>query len=131
MPTKKHIELDSGLACNLAAFDNSQVKRHEMLAKELFRRGEEIRELRNGYAFRFPAQAQWHLKIAEWVTLERLCCPFLTFDLKFDHEGGPIWLRLTGSGNVKEFLKTYFNQQADDVLAPYELSHANPSADDI
>ena len=36
---------------------------------------------------------------------ERLCCPFLDISLRFEREGGPLWLRLAGRKGVKEFIK--------------------------
>jgi hypothetical protein len=41
--------------------------------------------------------------VAEWIALERRCCPFFRFQLDVEGETGPVWLRLTGAG-VKEFL---------------------------
>jgi hypothetical protein len=54
-----------------------------------------VRELRNGYAFQFADPATVAL-VAEWAAGERACCPFFDIDLKFDREGGPFWLSLTG-----------------------------------
>jgi len=44
-------------------------------------------------------------KAAEFISLERLCCPFLRFSLEVEPEGGPIWLRLTGREGVKAFIR--------------------------
>ena len=42
---------------------------------------------------------------SEWIGLERQCCPFLSFELRWPSgEGGPS-LRLSGPTGVKEFLK--------------------------
>jgi hypothetical protein len=42
---------------------------------------------------------------AEFMTLERLCCPFLTLTLEVERERGPLWLTLTGREGVKPFLQ--------------------------
>jgi len=42
---------------------------------------------------------------AEFITLERLCCPFLTLALEVERERGPLWLKLTGREGVKPFLR--------------------------
>lgn len=42
-----------------------------------------------------------------FVVLERKCCPFLTFELVFEQEGGPIALRMRGPGGTKEFMAEY------------------------
>src|SRR5215471_8461622 len=46
---------------------------------------------------------------AEFITLERLCCPFYDFALESEREGGPVWLTLTGREGVKEFAKIEFD----------------------
>jgi len=45
------------------------------------------------------------LKAAEFISLEKLCCPFLAFRLDIDAEGGPVKLRLTGREGVKAFIR--------------------------
>ena len=42
---------------------------------------------------------------AEFIALERLCCPFLNFGLEIKAEGGPVWLRLSGREGVKAFIR--------------------------
>jgi hypothetical protein len=32
------------------------------------------------------------------------CCPFFTFELTFEPDSGPIWLRVRGQEGVKEFI---------------------------
>lgn len=81
-----------------------------MMTEELAAARLRTRELRNGYAFSFPSDAQFYIKIAEWVTLETLCCPFLKFSLEFDRDHGPLWLRLTGRRDVKTFLREYLSE---------------------
>lgn len=71
----------------------------------MFRAVEEIGELPGGYAFRLPADADTLLKTAEFISLERLCCPFLGFALVVEPEGGPAWVRLTGREGVKTFIR--------------------------
>jgi hypothetical protein len=64
---------------------------------------EEISELPNGLAFQFPAEE--YNAVAEFVSRERLCCPFLTFTLELAPECGPLTLRLTGGEGVKDFIR--------------------------
>jgi hypothetical protein len=45
------------------------------------------------------------MKAAEYVSLERHCCPFLEFKLVQEAEGGAVWLHLMGR-EVKEFLNS-------------------------
>jgi hypothetical protein len=61
-----------------------------------------VTKLSSGYALLHEADPELYLKLAEWVTLERLCCPFLTFALVM--QPGSDRLELTGSQGVVEFL---------------------------
>ena len=36
---------------------------------------------------------------------ERLCCPFITFELHIAPNRGPVLLRLTGAEGVKDFIR--------------------------
>jgi hypothetical protein len=47
------------------------------------------------------------MEITEWIGLEQRCCPFFEFELRFEADGGPVWLHLMGSG-VKEFIRDKF-----------------------
>lgn len=64
---------------------------------------EEISELPDGLAFRFPAEE--YDAVTEFVGRERLCCPFLTFTLEVSPDRGPLWFRLTGAEGVKDFIR--------------------------
>jgi hypothetical protein len=69
---------------------------------------EEAQALDDGYAFRLPADAETILSAAEFISIERLCCPFLTFELVVGPAGHSLWLRLTGSAGAKEFIEAEF-----------------------
>jgi len=66
----------------------------------------EVRELDDGYALRFPAEAGIVEELAHFIDFERVCCRFLNFSLRVPAGGGPIWLELTGSAEVKNFLRS-------------------------
>ncbi len=83
-----------------------QRERYRRVRRELPAAAEELRELADGFALRFPADASLILLLAEFITLERICCPFLRFSLDVEPNGGPVWLRLTGSPEVKALLAT-------------------------
>ena len=93
------------IECDLSGINIHLRRRYEALRVEMRTAVQEARELPDGYAIRFPSEGSIFLAIAEWITLERLCCPFLRFALEMDSEGGPTWLRLTGREGVKEFLR--------------------------
>jgi hypothetical protein len=96
--------MSSPLACDLTAIAPEQRASHQALTERLmFELVQEIRELSDGYAFRFMADD--YPALMAYVANERLCCPFFTFVIEVSAERGPIWLRLTGREGVKEFLR--------------------------
>jgi hypothetical protein len=108
MQTEKRAEKESPIVCSLTALNSAQRQRHQALGKQLRAQIREVRELPDGYAFSFPAEAAQVIAVAEWITLERLCCPFLTLALEVERESGPAWLRLSGRDGVKQFLRAEF-----------------------
>ena len=96
----------SPLACNSFALSPEVRKRHfEELGPALLKLKKSTRELPDGYEWEFPADNKTYQLLMEWTFQERLCCPFFDIDLRFEREGGPLWLRLTGRPGTKEFIK--------------------------
>lgn len=89
-------------ACKLMGRELMQ--RKDAITNALFRHADEVEELEDGFAFRFAAFDPWAAKIMEFITVERECCPFFRFELIVDPDGGPVWLRLRGSDEVKAFV---------------------------
>jgi hypothetical protein len=99
----------SPFACNAFALAPEVRKRHfEDLGPALLNLRKSTRELPDGYEFEFPADNSTFELLAEWAFQERLCCPFFDVQLRFDREGGPLWLRLSGRPGTKEFIKAEF-----------------------
>ena len=97
---------ESPFACDRLALDAEARRRHfEELGPELRTLKESVRELPNGYEFRFPSDPKTIALVAEWAGGERLCCPFFDIQLRMEREGGPFWLRLTGRKGTKDFIK--------------------------
>ncbi|HJQ23663.1 MAG TPA: hypothetical protein VKA60_07070 [Blastocatellia bacterium] len=94
--------------CNLSALNAEQRKHHRELTARLRESVAEVRELADGYGFRLPADTAHISLAAEWVTLERLCCPFFAFQIDVGSDGQPLWLRLTGRDGVKPFMESEF-----------------------
>jgi hypothetical protein len=100
---------ESPFACNRAALTAQARKRHfDELSPALRARKKSIRELRDGFEFEFPNDTATFEVVSEWVTGERLCCPFLDIDVHVEREGGSLWLRLTGREGVKQFIRSDF-----------------------
>jgi len=109
----RHLEehMESPFICDIAAMTAEQRTRHHVLGKKLRLAVIEFKELPNGYAARFPLQAETVLLVAEFITLEHLCCPFFTLGLEVEKEGGPLWLKVTGSEGIKPFIRAEFGIQ--------------------
>ncbi|KKC49879.1 hypothetical protein VE23_12680 [Paenibacillus sp. D9] len=74
-----------------------------------------IMELENGYQYHFPGDAETLRLVNEWVSMERKCCPFLTFTVITRNEMEPILLQLTGDEQAKEFLRTDIQSNIDTI----------------
>ena len=98
---------DEVIACLLS--EREAAIRGEELAGGLFTAVEEVAELPDGYAYRFSSDGSQLAPLLEFIAAERRCCPFLTFELAFEPHGGPLWLRLRGSPQVKAFIAEAFN----------------------
>ena len=91
------------IACNLQAFTPEQAARHRVLWEQVSQAAGPFEELPDGYAAKF-ASPEFFTVLAEWVLLERLCCPFLSFALKLFPDQ-TLQLSLTGREGVKLFLQ--------------------------
>ena len=60
-------------------------------------------ELPDGLALSFRGDAAAFVQLAEWISLERRCCPFLAFALEWKQDDS-VSVRLTGEPGVKEFI---------------------------
>jgi len=99
------VTTESPIACNMAALSDEQRERIMVLIKQIRAAGPEVRELADGYSLRLPAESAMIKDTAEWITLERLCCPFFRFEMEVEPEDGAMWVRLTGREGVKAFTK--------------------------
>ncbi|MCI3986023.1 hypothetical protein MMJ63_14180 [Bacillus vallismortis] len=66
-------------------------------------------KISNGYTFIYPKQPLLILKIAEWISLENRCCPFITFSLQVSGEAEKIRLELTGNEEIQQLLRLEIN----------------------
>src|SRR5215216_6990661 len=107
---EKHMQArnDKGeptLACDFTVMDTEQRERYRALWRRLSKDLHEARELEDGYAFRHSSEAEVLIALAEYVTLERLCCPFFDFAIEVGREGGVVWLKMTGGQEVERILQ--------------------------
>ena len=81
----------------------AQQERRETIAKHLHDAALQVQELPDGYSFLYPANL--FLTVAEFIALEKQCCPFFTFQLTVEHDNGPLEFQITGRDGVKEFIQ--------------------------
>ena len=78
---------DQPLACSLNAIGTEDRPRYADLVKRLRSALVSQSEIRDGYAYTLDANKITLPEVAEWITMERLCCPFLTFRLNVNKNG--------------------------------------------
>ena len=94
------------LACDFGAMDDGQRERYRALRRLLGEDFLEVRELADGYAFRHSPGADVLVALAEYVSLERLCCPFFDFAIEVGRGvEGEVWLKMTGPEGAKGILE--------------------------
>jgi hypothetical protein len=69
------------IACRLDALSPDERRRQQTLRQNLEAAIESVREAPDGYVFTYRDDADVFGQAAEWLTLERRCCPFLDFEL--------------------------------------------------
>ena len=91
------------------ALSATQTERYKEIIEKLNGSRQAIKELQDGYAFRFKAESQLIQDAAEFIVYERLCCPFFDFELVVEQDSDRLWLRLRGQNRIKEFIRYEFN----------------------
>jgi hypothetical protein len=92
------------LACDMAALGPAQRERHAALVDDLSAARLDVRAARDGYAVRLAADTAHILAAAEFISLERLCCPFLTLGLE-SLPDGTLWLRLAAPPGARDIIR--------------------------
>jgi hypothetical protein len=65
-----------------------------------------IREIADGYVFRFSADPGRITELGNFIAFEHQCCPFMKFVLTVEPGDGQISLTITGPEGTKEFLSS-------------------------
>jgi hypothetical protein len=101
---------DPPLACNLKAISAAERPRYSDLMKRLRAAVQDRSELPDGYAYTLDTKKITLPEVAEWITMERLCCPFLTFQLDVKGNGESA-LTLRGPQGAKAILREEFPER--------------------
>jgi len=95
-------------ACNLKAISATERPRYHELMKRVRAAMRGSSEISKGYAFKLDSNAITLPEAAEWISMERLCCPFLTLQISVSGNQ-PHWvLAITGPEGVKPLLNAEF-----------------------
>jgi len=95
-------------ACNPKAISASERPRYNELVKRVRTAMKDRREIANGYVFKLDSGSVTLPEAAEWISMERLCCPFLTLQLSASGNQADWILTLTGPEGVKPILDAEF-----------------------
>ena len=90
------------LACTLTGFE--KLERKESLKKEIFSQVKSIEELESGYLFRFADSNNFMIKIIDYITVEKECCPFFKYDIIIHPYNRGIELEVTGEEGSKDLI---------------------------
>src|SRR5437764_11842612 len=95
---------DLPIACTLP--EGEKADRRDQIGTNITGAVESITELDDGYEFHFSGGEDVMKSLFQFVEQERQCCRFLTFELIFEPDEGPIALRLRGPEGAKEFIQS-------------------------
>jgi hypothetical protein len=97
---------ETPIACDLTVFSISERIKHVTLAKSLLGKARQVIEHNDGFTFVFEQSARLEMKIAGWVSNEKKCCPFFSFELSKADAPPSLRLRISGPNGAKEILRT-------------------------
>lgn len=97
------------LICNMDVFTPAQREAHIEMTTQLIQAIQNVQEVENGYEFTFPGEREFISKIAEFISNEQRCCPFLKFTFTVFSNSEPMTLALTGPMGTQEFLRIEFD----------------------
>jgi hypothetical protein len=95
------------VACSL--MDSELQERRRNVLRKVRSAVSEVKEIEDGFTYRFPSDGGWIRELANLVELEHQCCPFLKFVITVEQAEGPVWLEMTGPEGTKEFLSEVFS----------------------
>src|SRR6266446_7961126 len=102
---KQDIELFTDEVPLASTLTESELVTRSEEVKDLFKHMQQVDELADGYAPRFPGDDTWANTLVQFITFERGCCPFFTFALVFEPKQGPLGLHLRGPEGVKAIIE--------------------------
>ena len=106
------------LACDLTALPPGGRERLAALSEDLFGRAQEARSLADGFELGYQqASGGTIAQLAEFIALDRLCCPFIRHGLFVEPDTGSTWLHLSGGDSVKQVIASVVLKMVPEDVA--------------
>lgn len=94
------------IACDLNALAPAERERRRTLVRALAQAIVGSVELEHGFELGVDSARLDLPALAEWIALERRCCPFLHFRIELAAGDGAVTVALSGGDGVKDFLRS-------------------------
>ena len=94
----------------MSALTPEQRELHAVVMSALFGAVVAIHPVERGFGFVLPSDAPMLVRAAEFIALERLCCPFFDFALHLPSGSGVATLRISGPDGVEPFVEAEFGR---------------------
>jgi hypothetical protein len=98
------------VACDLGALSPEERAREAELLTEMKAVLGEPEETEKGFLFAVPQDPALVGRLGELLALERLCCPFLGFDLAVPAGRGRVTLHIHGDPAARSFIRSVFSR---------------------
>ena len=95
---------DAKYFCDLTALNSEERKRYREFESLLPNKIKSMSEQDNGYTLSFSMTPENFTLVAEFITYESRCCPFLSFSLNTASGEQMSTLRITGELDAKPFI---------------------------
>ncbi len=113
VPVEQNEKKPLPIACSLTALSAQERHREGELLELHLASIRERKERADGYSYRYPEDPALFAQMAELVSLEHRCCPFLDFRLEWAGAESTPWLHITGGARVKPFVDETFGTPHD------------------
>ena len=104
--TTENSEQGAPIVCDMHALAPTERRRYDQLRTKILAAPTDVRQTSRGVAMRI-SRAVTLLEVAEWISFERRCRPFLDIVVTLDR-GTSTSIELYGGSGVREFLRQEF-----------------------
>ena len=97
---------ETPIACDLTVFSISERMVHLALTKSLLQQATQVVEHDDGFTFVFEKSPLLEMQLANWVSKEKRCCPFFSFEPSSTNTPESLNLKISGPNGAKEILRS-------------------------